>query len=415
MHATVRLIVISVLSSTAAHAADWKTTFAPNAVATYLTGEGLAVAVVPAGKPLKEAQAAALALSAALKAAKGAKSVVKVPQLNALAKLDDAAIVARAAKSKAAHVLIVRMSPGNEGQPSASLAIYDKEGTLLDRLTAVAGSPLASKGDNTADDAATKAVTTAGSAAESPKGDTTGTTRGSSTEPAATTSAPPAASGGSSEGSATSAGQSTPASEPATPSTPAAQPAPSDVDTLSDDRHSLFLDVALGLHSTSQAVSSGTGGTASADGSLALEIHPAYRYSNTQAVGVSYFRNMYSMPASTSMLFHGAMLNWRYYVPIGLIDPFAELGVGWCWLTTSVTAGTFKTVAAAKGVNLAAALGAVYYIFDYLGVGLIARYNLPAFTSLCIKTNGAETCGTPSSNMKDLSYAVEITFKPLAL
>ena len=180
----------------------------------------------------------------------------------------------------------------------------------------------------------------------------------------------------------------------------------------SGSREGLVLNMTAGLHSTSQAVGSSATKT---DESLAIEIHPAWRYSETQSIGLSYFLNTYSLPASASMKFHGVMTNWRYYLSFGPIEPFAELGLGWVWLSTSADAGAVSVSSTAKGINLAAGLGAVYHLLDYLGIGAHARINLPAFTSLCIDSGSGETCGTPSSNMKDISYGLTVVFNPFAL
>jgi len=399
--------VLLAASNVRAAPANWKATFERDALSTYLGDEASGgVAVVAAGKPGRDTKPALAALTAALKAARGPKGVVKVPKPAALAKLDDSAIVAKLKKSGATRVLVLRVTTERGAPSTASIKVYDMSGALLAGVETTAGAPMAAaeaateSDDGAAAPSETAKDTESEAPSEAPSETAKDTESEASPSPAVATStredeAPPA----------TDAGESD-----AAPGAPTSAPSSSDAPR---DVTGLRATLEIGRHSTSQAVSSGT--SVSIDEAWALALGAEYRYSPTQSLTLGYFRNGYSMPTSSSMLFHGLDATWRYHLLFGDVDTFGDLGLGWVYLSQTASSTGFDWKATASGLNLSFGLGASYPILDFLSVGFVARYNLPAFFTLCTETNGSETCGTPSSNMKDLAYGITVAVDPFGL
>lgn len=402
---------LALLTATTGRAAPatWKATFDRDALSSYMTDDaGTGVAVVLAGKPDRDGKAALSALVAAVKASKGAKSVVKVPKAPALAKLDDQAIVSKLKTTKAARVLVLRVTAGQGAPATASLKFYDMDATLLASVDVTAGTAMAMAAAEAREaDSASAAVEKTPSPAAEPE--------------EAAESATAAADSGSSAPVEPVAEAGDPAGAEPVADAQDSAPAPTEYPTEPVDsgerggRSGTRLMLEMGRHSTSQAVSNGGSTSATVDGAWALGLGVDLRYSRTQSVTLGYFRNGYAMPASSSMLFHGVEASWRYHVPIGDVDPFVDLGAGWVYLTSAAGASGFEVKSKASGINLALGLGANYHLLEFLSVGLVARYNLPAFTNLCVEMNGSETCAKPSSNMKDLAYGLTVAVDPFKL
>ncbi|MFH0902813.1 MAG: hypothetical protein V2A73_19455 [Pseudomonadota bacterium] len=131
------LVVTLVHGSVAATAAenekdDWSKSFDPKTVASGIpVGESgdLALVVVAAGPVSLSVEAAASALEQALRASGRPKLVMDDAGLGSMESLDDAAIVARCSYLPITHVAVVRIFPGQPGQPTqAVVTFYAKAG-----------------------------------------------------------------------------------------------------------------------------------------------------------------------------------------------------------------------------------------------------------------------------------------------
>ncbi len=124
---------------------DWKTTFEPRAVASYLDAAQQAVVVVAAGDSLDEAKAAASALRDGLRASGKTRLVMDDASLGGVWALADEKIAAKAAALPIDQVAIVRVFPGGPGKPwSSVVTFYDKAGKALTALSGEAGTAIAS-------------------------------------------------------------------------------------------------------------------------------------------------------------------------------------------------------------------------------------------------------------------------------
>jgi hypothetical protein len=121
----------------------WRSTFAPSSVASYLPPVRQGCMVVAAGP---EARAAANALVAALRTLPAARLVMDDAAIGSVAGLDDAAIVAKAARQPIDLVAVVRVFPGPSGEAErAVVTTYGKDATVAAAFTAVAGTPVEAK------------------------------------------------------------------------------------------------------------------------------------------------------------------------------------------------------------------------------------------------------------------------------
>jgi hypothetical protein len=127
-------------------AAQWGVTFTPEALATHVNGSDLKVLVAPAGDELKEAKAAARALTTALRECGKTALVIGTAGLGRLHHLDDESIVAKSVARPVDQVFIIRLFPSGAGKPpSAVVSMYDKSGANVGAFTAVGGVALAPK------------------------------------------------------------------------------------------------------------------------------------------------------------------------------------------------------------------------------------------------------------------------------
>ena len=137
---TALLVCASLLIANPA-AANWSETFQPEAVASYQDEEGQQYIVIAAGDRAQSAPAAE-SLTKALRAAK-AKMVMDDKSLGNVSELDDAAIVAKAAKLPIQEIVIVRIFETAPDAPNmAVVTVYDKEANVLWALSATQGEPL---------------------------------------------------------------------------------------------------------------------------------------------------------------------------------------------------------------------------------------------------------------------------------
>jgi hypothetical protein len=128
-------------------AAAWRTSFAPAPLAGHLPPVKQGFMVVAAGA---ESRAAADALGAALRALPASRLVMNDAAIGSVAGLDDAAIVAKAARQPIDVVAVVRVFPGPAGEADrAVVTLYGKDGTVAAAFTALAGTPLEAKAAET--------------------------------------------------------------------------------------------------------------------------------------------------------------------------------------------------------------------------------------------------------------------------
>jgi hypothetical protein len=140
-------------------AAEWDRTFASDRIAPYLTGQMKSIAVVAAGERNRDLEQATAALTSALRQSGKTELVMDDRGLGNVARLDDAAIVARCAKLPVTTVAVVRIF---EGEPSAAptsvVTFYDKKNEVTAALSAKRGEPLdpptASAGQGVSNEAA---------------------------------------------------------------------------------------------------------------------------------------------------------------------------------------------------------------------------------------------------------------------
>jgi len=138
------LIVILTLAATGpARAAEWDSTFSSDRVAAYLTGQMKSIAVVAAGERNRDLEQATAALASALRQTGKTDLVMDDRGLGNVARLDDAAIVARCAKLPVTTVAVVRIFSGEASAPPTTVVtFYDKKSEVTAALSAQRGVPL---------------------------------------------------------------------------------------------------------------------------------------------------------------------------------------------------------------------------------------------------------------------------------
>jgi hypothetical protein len=127
-----------------AHADEWKQTFVPPSVETYLEGGDLKIILVAAGEDPGGLAQAAAALEGALRAGSKVSLVMNAEALGDVKTLDDQAIVAKAADLPVAMVAIIRVFPSGDSA-TAVVTFYDKPGKVIIAFTARRGTPLAAR------------------------------------------------------------------------------------------------------------------------------------------------------------------------------------------------------------------------------------------------------------------------------
>ncbi len=144
--ATCCVFLLVALFATSAFAQDWTATFAPDAVNSYVTKDGLKYVVVAGGNGGKSVEAAAKGLAAALR--KGSASLVMDDSaLGNVKGLDDDSIVAKAKKLPVDRITVVRVFPGGQGKPdTAVVTTHDKaSGEVVWAITGTAGKAVEAK------------------------------------------------------------------------------------------------------------------------------------------------------------------------------------------------------------------------------------------------------------------------------
>ena len=126
------------------YADEWKQTFVPPSVQTYLEGEDLKILVVAAGDAGGGLAEATLALEEALRTGGRVSLVMNADALGEVSKLDDQAIVAKAAGLPVSVVAIIRVFPSGSSA-TAVVTFYDKLGKVIIAFTAQRGTPLAAR------------------------------------------------------------------------------------------------------------------------------------------------------------------------------------------------------------------------------------------------------------------------------
>lgn len=138
-----RIASLVVVLSTFSARADWAPTFAPVAVAQKLGPKGIAVLVVAAGEQPRDSRPATTALEAALRQGGAARLVMTDGAIGAVDRLDDAAIVKKAAALPVDLVAVVRVFPRTAGAgPTAVVTLYEKDGKVRTAFVAEEGKPL---------------------------------------------------------------------------------------------------------------------------------------------------------------------------------------------------------------------------------------------------------------------------------
>lgn len=171
----------------------------------------------------------------------------------------------------------------------------------------------------------------------------------------------------------------------------------------------LEFSTALGTHFTSSVAGNNVSNDLIKE-TFAYDLGLDYRLFKYFSGGLHFFHGLYSLDvpagtpsgASAGMSFKGLLLSPRGRLAIGPVDTFLEAGLGWSWFSSHTEYGAFSSGFSAHGPVFAFGAGGLYNITDFVGAGIAMRYNFPAFVRLCVDINGAESCGTPSSNMKDL-------------
>jgi hypothetical protein len=139
------VVTIAILTVTLpAYADEWKQTFVPPSVETYLEGEDLKIIVVAAGEDPGGLAEATLALEVALRAGSKVNLVMNAEALGDVKTLDDQAVVAKAADLPVAIVAIIRVFPSGDSA-TAVVTFYDKQGKVIIAFTAQRGTPLAAR------------------------------------------------------------------------------------------------------------------------------------------------------------------------------------------------------------------------------------------------------------------------------
>lgn len=139
------VVCAALFAPLSAFAADWSKALPAPAVESYLSGEGVKVLVAAAGGDAAERDAAAKALTDALRASKRVKLVLPDDALGDLSALDDAAIVAKAKAQPVDQVFVARVFPGDAGAWSAVVTMYAKDGTTIEAFTGGTSDPLAAR------------------------------------------------------------------------------------------------------------------------------------------------------------------------------------------------------------------------------------------------------------------------------
>jgi len=136
-----RLIAaLAVLAPLPAAAGDWSSTFLPDRLASHLPeGDKLSLLVVPGGP---ESAEAAQELQAALRGTGRVELVMDDAPLGSAARMEDAAIVQRAANQPVNAVVVVRVFRSGAEPPTAVVAAYDRRGAAAFGFSARAGAPM---------------------------------------------------------------------------------------------------------------------------------------------------------------------------------------------------------------------------------------------------------------------------------
>lgn len=137
------IVGLSLVAVRPAIAAEWDSTFSSDRVSAYLTGQMKSIAVVAAGERNRDLEQAAAALTAALRQTGKTELVMDDRAIGNVAKLDDAAIVARCAKLPVTTVAVVRIFEGEQSAPPTSVVtFYDKQSEVTAALSARRGEQL---------------------------------------------------------------------------------------------------------------------------------------------------------------------------------------------------------------------------------------------------------------------------------
>lgn len=137
------LVLSTALPTMALADGDWRDTFEPHAVASYLDVDAAAVMVIGAGELDGDLEGAALALEQALRDSGDTRLVMDAKAIGRIADLGDSEIVQRTMAFPIDRVVLIRVFTGEEGEAAtAVVTFYDKSGEATSAFTAMEGTEL---------------------------------------------------------------------------------------------------------------------------------------------------------------------------------------------------------------------------------------------------------------------------------
>jgi opacity protein-like surface antigen len=155
----------------------------------------------------------------------------------------------------------------------------------------------------------------------------------------------------------------------------------------------------------------------SLDPSFGMNFDLFWRFLRWLSVDVELAYGLYDVPsvsgADTSTDVLTVLVGTRFIIPIGPMDLWFGLGLGWGRLKTSVTAFSDTVETTASGAVFGLNTGLEYRITDWVAVGAQVRYYADLYSEVCIAGGASDgACDTldPGDTVQHFMVGVQGTF-----
>jgi opacity protein-like surface antigen len=153
-----------------------------------------------------------------------------------------------------------------------------------------------------------------------------------------------------------------------------------------EDRKGLGISALLG---GSICMESGDAECTGIDTSFGFTVGPVYRLHKHVGIGLDFLYGMYGTDVEGTDAYNmGLMVGPKGFFPIGALDLYAGIGLG--WMRAAVTSDLGD--ASADGFGLGILAGFEYRVVNNLALGLMFRMNFNFADEVCIEFGGDERC-----------------------
>ncbi|HOX44421.1 MAG TPA: outer membrane beta-barrel protein [Myxococcota bacterium] len=122
----------------------------------------------------------------------------------------------------------------------------------------------------------------------------------------------------------------------------------------------------------------------------------AYRLRDYYALFLTFHFGMFEVPRDSQVFDYGVLAGGRIYIPLGLVEPFIQAGIGWSKTEEENEEQSFSS----DGFQIAGGLGVQFRLTDVLSVGVSFTYHLPQHGRLCYDSGSIDGCRDASEDFE---------------